>query len=153
VSQAVVGGVKQPIFGITGTLAAGLEGGINLGFASVSAGLEGGITATVNFGLEDPHGDGKLPGSYIVQAGAINPLGIFDISGKVSAFLDAFVNVKVIGITVYNQDFNLLHVDIVNFDFNCHLANAPQLGTLGSDGTLTLKKDATGANITITHAG
>jgi Ca2+-binding RTX toxin-like protein len=153
VSQTVVGGVKQPIFAITGQLDAGLEGGVNLGFAAVNAGLDGGIRATVNFGLDDIHGNNKLRVSDIVTIVQANPICLFDISGKVSAFLDAFVNVQVFGITVYNQSFNLLNVDLVNFNFDCSSVNAAttHLATLDGNGKLTIAKSTGDNNITITH--
>jgi hypothetical protein len=143
--------VKNPIFSIQGTLAASLQGGLDIVVASVDASLTGGITATVTFGLDDIHNDNKLRASDIASLASMNPLCIFDIAGKVSASLDASVTATLLGFTVYNQSFNLASVDLVNYDFNCHDASTPHLADLGLDGTLTLLKNSGGNTITVSH--
>jgi hypothetical protein len=76
---------------VQGRLAAAGE----LNVVVASAGVEGGITATVNVGLRDPEGMGKVRPHVLIAEAMQSPLCIFTVSGEVTASLSAYVSVGV----------------------------------------------------------
>src|SRR5205814_7195266 len=73
-----------------------------LNIVVASAGVGGGIDANVTFNLHDPdtdamhpNGDGKVRIKEIIDDFQMGPLCLFDVAGKLTAGLNAFVKVGV----------------------------------------------------------
>src|SRR5204862_5017812 len=62
--------------------------------AIVEAGIGGGIFATIDFHLHDPNNDGKV--SLHELAADLKKGTIFDASGSLKAFLDAYVQINLL---------------------------------------------------------
>ena len=86
----------------------------------VSAGVGGGIEMTVSFDLDDrPNPDGKLRISEIASK-LSNPWCLFTVSGKLEAYLEAFVKVD---FWFYSKEwtFELARVTLLEFSAACEL--------------------------------
>jgi Ca2+-binding RTX toxin-like protein len=128
------------------TLAAGIEafGGINAGVAS--AGVGGGIFATIDFNLHDldpdgPNGpkktDGKIRANEFIQLIQV-PLRIFDVAGKLTAGLSAFVKLD-LGLFSVTKRYKIAEVTLLNFDFDFLPGDLPEPVLAGQSGdVLTL---------------
>ena len=82
-------GCDVPEITLKGEVRAGA--GVDLGFAA--AGLDGGVTFTVDLNLDDrPEPDGKLRIDEVIDR-ISNPICLFDVSGRLEAFLGAWVRV------------------------------------------------------------
>jgi hypothetical protein len=115
------------------TLRAGIEafGSLNVGVAS--AGVGGGIFATIGFDLHDidpdgPNGiqkaDGKIRADEFIQF-ADMPLCIFDVDGKLTAGLSAFVKIGV-GFFSITKRFKIAEVTLLDFTFGCDPGDLPE---------------------------
>ncbi len=113
-----------------------------------SAGVGGSIGGSVNFTANDPDSDGlgadgKLRPKEVISDLQMSPLCLFDITGKVTASLSAFVKVGFdtpFGFVGWEKDFNLGSSTIADFSAGCTSmpANPPVLATVLGDGTLRL---------------
>jgi Ca2+-binding RTX toxin-like protein len=132
-------GVDVPEISFIGEVYA--QAGVTLGIAS--AGIVAGLRITVDLNLDDsPEPDGKLRIEEIFNK-LQNPICLFDISGKLEAFIKAYVELNLF-ITSIRFDFTLLEIELLNFKGKCEPPK-PQLAQQ-SGGTLTL-------NIGLARAG
>ncbi|MDH4291920.1 MAG: hypothetical protein OEV56_04865, partial [Dehalococcoidia bacterium] len=76
-------GSDVPEISLIGTVSASAS----VEFANVSGGVEGGIQLTVDMNLKDPNCDGKLRIDEVYDRLA-QPICMFDVSGRIEAFLD-----------------------------------------------------------------
>ncbi len=101
-----------------------------------TAGIEGGITMTVGLNLDDrPEPDGKLRIEEIFNK-LSNPICLFEVSGKLEAFLRAFLEINYF-IGSKKWDWELVRITLLDFSAACEPPR-PVLAALGADGTLTL---------------
>ncbi len=111
-------GVDVPEISLIGTVSAGA--GVEL--LIVSAGVEGGIRLTVDLNLNDsPDPDGKLRIQEIFNKLA-NPICLFDISGKLEAFLGAYVR---IGFAFFSKTWRITIANVTLLDFSLNLCEPP----------------------------
>ena len=108
-------------------LTAGIDALAALNAAVVQGGVGGGIKANVGFNLKDPDQDGKIRGDELQFD---DPLCIFDVSGKLTAGLSAYVTVGRWGVS-YTKKFKGPQVTLLDFDIdkNCDLPNPQTLAT------------------------
>jgi hypothetical protein len=121
-------GQPLPALTLKGQIFAGAE--LNLGIAS--GGVNGGLEATVNFLWNDnSDNDGKLRFSEIAADAAEGASCIFNITGKVSIFLQAFLNVDLFFFSIH-KTWDLGDFTLVDFSITCP---QPVLGELNYNGT------------------
>ena len=83
-----------------------------------SAGIVAGLRITVDLNLNDsPEPDGKLRIEEIFNK-LQNPICLFDVSGKLEAFIKAFVELNLF-ITSLRFDFTILELELLNFSGTC----------------------------------
>ncbi|HEY0606628.1 MAG TPA: calcium-binding protein, partial [Herpetosiphonaceae bacterium] len=126
-------GVDVPEIKLIGIVSAAAA--VDLGI--VAAGVEGGIQLTVGMNLnDDPNPDGKLRIDEVVEK-IKNPVCLFDIEGKLEAFLAAFVR---IGFSFFKKTFRFEIVRVTLLDFTVDLCE-PEDPDLASvvNGDLVLK--------------
>jgi Ca2+-binding RTX toxin-like protein len=84
----------------------------------ISAGVRGGIELTFSLDLDDrPDPDGKLRIMEIVDK-LQNPICLFVVSGKIEAFLDAFVKIDLFFFTE-EFSFNLIRITLLEWSSAC----------------------------------
>ena len=111
-------GMDVPEISLIGTVSASAA----LDLVIVAAGVEGGIRFTLDMNLNDsPNPDGKLRIEEIVSK-LSNPICLFDISGKLEAFLAAFVR---IGFAFFSKTFRIEIANITLLEFSSSCADAP----------------------------
>ena len=109
---------------------------LNVGFGAFAAlnlvvfdaGVGGGINGDVNFTLHDPNTDGKLRFSEIAADFSMGPLCVFDVSGSLSASLDAFVKIGFdtpFGFVGYEDNYTIAQTTLLNFNFGCNSPGNP----------------------------
>jgi Ca2+-binding RTX toxin-like protein len=113
-----------------------------------SAGVGGGINGTVTFTVHDPENDGsgmdgRLRPKEIISDLQESPLCIFNIMGKITASLSAFIRVGIdtpFGFVGWSDNFDLGSTTLADFSFDCDSLppTPPVLATLLGDGTLRL---------------
>jgi Ca2+-binding RTX toxin-like protein len=110
------------------------------------AGVGGGVFANVDFNLEDSKdNDGKIRLDQLSKEFAQGPLCIFDISGQMTASLNAYVKVGFdtpFGfVSVYSDSYDIASTTLLNFVHDCS-DNITKLADDGvnpaADGTLNL---------------
>ena len=125
-------GVDVPEVSFIGEVYA--QAGVTIGIAS--AGIVAGLRITVDLNLDDsPQPDGKLHIEEIFNK-LQNPICLFEVSGKLEAFIKAFVELNLF-ITSIRFEFTLLELTLLDFSGKC-TPPKPQLAALGGDGVLTL---------------
>ena len=88
-----------------------------------SAGIVAGLRITVDLNLNDsPEPDGKLRIEEIFNK-LQNPICLFDVSGKLEAFIKAFVELNLF-ITSLRFDFTILELELLNFFRHVRAAEA-----------------------------
>lgn len=126
-------GADVPELTLIGEVSAGA--GVDIGFAA--AGLEGGIRMTVDFNLDDrPDNDGKLRLDEVINR-LSNPICLFEVHGKLEAFLAAWVRV---GFEWFSKTwrFDILRITLLEFSAACS-PPAPEPASLNSStGVLTV---------------
>lgn len=113
-------GRDVPELSLIGEVRAGA--GVDIGFAA--AGVEGGVRMTVDLNLDDqPEPDGKLR-LYEIAGKISNPICLFDVRGKLEAFLGAWVRV---GFEWFSKSwrFEILRITLLEFSAACE-PPAPQ---------------------------
>jgi Ca2+-binding RTX toxin-like protein len=106
-------GADVPEFIVEGQLTAG--GKVDLLIAE--AGVRGGIFPTVFFNLHDLNNDGRIRANELLENLQLryNPIDIFDVSGDLSAGLEAFFSIN-LGIFSISKNFELASITIVDFE-------------------------------------
>jgi Ca2+-binding RTX toxin-like protein len=108
-----------PELGLIATFAAGLE--INVVVAA--AGIEGGLQSRVLANWHDPNNDGKLYYDEILSNVNRRWMCVFDFSGLLAAFLDAYVKIGLeVGgrfITIYEHRVPLFYEPLFDFSQTC----------------------------------
>ena len=100
-----------------------------------TAGIEGGIRMTVDLNLDDrPEPDGKLRIEEIFNK-LSNPICLFEVHGKLEAFLKAFLEINYF-VGSEKWDWTILEITLLEFSGACEPPK-PQLASQ-SGGTLTL---------------
>jgi Ca2+-binding RTX toxin-like protein len=114
---------------IFGSISAAVE----LNIVVAAAGVEGGIEATFNADLNDLNDDGKVRLSEVIEIveQTNNFACLFEFSGQIDAFLDAYARV---GFPPLGKrwDFELARVTLLSFSFDCEL-NDPVLASQSGD--------------------
>jgi hypothetical protein len=114
----------------------------SLKFPAFDAGVGGGINGNVTFTLNDADKDGKLRFDEIralLQSGG--PLSLFDVSGELTAELEAFVQIgfqSPFGFVGYQNNFDIAKVTLLNFNFQANGDPIPTLATPEPNGVLLL---------------
>lgn len=109
-----VNGVDVPEISFIGEVYA--QAGVTIGIAT--AGIVAGLRITVDLNLDDsPEPDGKLRIEEIFNK-LQNPICLFDVSGKLEAFIKAFVELEFF-IASIRFDFTLLEIELLNFEGKC----------------------------------
>lgn len=107
-------GVDVPEISFIGEVYA--QAGVSVGIAT--AGIVAGLRITVDLNLDDsPEPDGKLRIEEIFNK-LQNPICLFDVAGKLEAFIKAFVELNLF-ITSIRFDFTLLELELLNFAGKC----------------------------------
>jgi hypothetical protein len=113
-----------------------------LKFPAFDAGVGGGINGDILFTLNDPDKDGKLRWNEILTDLANGgPLGLFSVSGELSAELEAFVQIgfqSPFGFVGYENDFDIAKETLLNFNFNAQSDPVPVLAAELGGGKLRL---------------
>jgi hypothetical protein len=109
-------GKERPEIRLFGEIFAGAS--INLGVAE--AGVEGGIRVTVDFDLNDFNDDGRIRISEMIALAEIDPLCLFNISGKVDLFLRAFLRVDLLLFSI-EAEWEFLTVTLFEFELTCQM--------------------------------
>jgi Ca2+-binding RTX toxin-like protein len=98
---------------------------LDLGIAQ--AGVGGGLYATINFSIHDPSGTGLVHLQDLIAD--VKRGTIFDASGALKAFLDAYVEID-LGFFSHRWDFKLAEVTLAQIGEPAAVAQVPQLGTV-----------------------
>ena len=99
---------------------------VNVG---VSAGVGGGVGIDVGFNLYDPNQDGKVRLSEMKQIIVEDGLfGLFDVNGKITAKLYAYVD-----LLFYTKKWNITD-DITLFEFNFEHSSNPVMASVNENG-------------------
>ncbi|HEX6290153.1 MAG TPA: calcium-binding protein [Herpetosiphonaceae bacterium] len=138
-------GVDVPEIKLIGLVSA--AAGVDLGL--VAAGVDGGIQLTVGMNLNDsPNPDGKLRIDEVVEK-IKNPVCLFDISGKLEAFLGAFVRIG-IGFFKKTFRFDIVRVTLIDFTVDlCKPANPNLADKVGDDLVLKIGPNAGGRGVAV----
>ncbi|MFM8420583.1 MAG: Calx-beta domain-containing protein [Verrucomicrobiota bacterium] len=107
-------GHERPELTLSGKIFAGAS--INLLIAE--AGVNGGIEAIFTFDLNDVNDDGKVRVSEIIANAQIDPRCIFDIHGKITLFLEAFLSVDLFFFSI-DKTWRLADLTLLEFDISC----------------------------------
>lgn len=89
--------------------------GASINLLMVEAGVRGGIRATIEFDLNDVVDDGRVRVSEIIANAQQDPRCIFDIHGRLSLFLEAFL---IIDLFFFKIDKTWRFADITLFEFS-----------------------------------
>ncbi|MCA9034378.1 MAG: DUF4347 domain-containing protein, partial [Planctomycetaceae bacterium] len=134
------------------TLNAAIGASVSLGIGGlVEAGVRGGLEAEITFDLNDfetqilndlPVGDGKLYGSELIDRLGHGIECLFDVSGQLSVFLEAYLWIGVdLGfstITLFKASKRFVDEVIARFDWEC-IHDAPTYLSQLTDGVLNLQ--------------
>ena len=107
-------GVDVPELVLKGSLYA--AGAIDIGIAE--AGVRGGLEVEVDFNLNDPDGDGRVRVSEIIANARQDIRCIFDIHGKFTAFLEAYLKINLFFFKI-DETFRFAELTILEFDITC----------------------------------
>ncbi|MDQ3620579.1 MAG: calcium-binding protein [Actinomycetota bacterium] len=100
------------------TLIGTVYAGAAVDLVIVSVGVEGGIELTVDLNLDDrPNADGRLHIEEIINK-LSNPICLFDVRGKLEAFLRAFIEIDLF---FYTKKFSieLFRITLLEFEGSC----------------------------------
>jgi Ca2+-binding RTX toxin-like protein len=118
-------------------VSAGITAGAKLSVVIAEAGARGGIDATVGLNLHDgPEVDGKLRINEIRKKIAV-PFCLFDINGRLSAFLEAYLKAGIGPLSV-TKTFELARIVLLDFTEGFCPNNEPVLARPESPGSSTL---------------
>ncbi len=92
--------------------------GASVDLVIISAGVKGGIELTFGLNLNDsPDPDGKLRIDEILNK-LQNPICLFDVNGRIEAFLDVFVKIDLFFFTK-EYDFELVRITLLEWSSAC----------------------------------
>lgn len=130
-------------------LTGGLFAGAELDILVASAGVTGGIYADVLFDLRDNDGDGRVRISEIVENAKESPLCIFEVSGRIYASLDAFLEANLL-IAKIEKEWNFGEITILEFGIDCPM---PVLASFDTNGDGTESAAEISAGQLVLHMG
>jgi Ca2+-binding RTX toxin-like protein len=107
-------GNERPELTLTGEIFAGAS--IDLGVVEV--GVKGGVFARIFFDLNDVNDDGKVRVSEIIANAQQDPRCIFDISGEIGLFLEAFLKVDLFFFSI-NKTWRFAEIVLFEFSITC----------------------------------
>lgn len=107
-------GNEQPELRLYGELFAGAS--INL--VIVEAGVKGGLGFELTFDLNDVNDDGKVRVSEIIANAQQDPRCIFDISGKIYLFLEAFLKIDLFFFSI-DKTWRFAEITLFSFEITC----------------------------------
>mgnify|MGYP003622094148 CR=1 FL=1 len=81
-----------------------------------SAGVGGGLFASVDLNLHDDDNDGKVRFQELANNFDIGPIYIFDVAGKVDAFLETYIKIEAGPITILDERFEIARVTLLDFE-------------------------------------
>jgi len=120
----------RPVLGLGAEFGAGAE--LNLGL--VWGGVRGGVGAEIGAGWNDVNHDGKFRIEELLQRASQGLECIFDLRGKMDAFLEAYagLGIKIFGakITIFEKFIELLRATIFEFEVGCPPLPPPVLAHL-----------------------
>jgi hypothetical protein len=97
--------------------------GAKLNLVVAAAGVDGGIKAEIAAQWHDPDKDGKVYFDELAANAAMGLNCIFDISGKLTAFLEAYVKIGFdtpFGfVTLWSADFTLASITLLDYTYSC----------------------------------
>ena len=111
-------------------LTAGIAASAVIDAYFISGGVTGGVYATINFHLHNDSDDPQLRFSQFGSQLISDPLGIFDVSGDLTARLSAFVQIYYF-FGSYRKDFELASVVLLTFNTNPQAGLARDTTSLG----------------------
>ena len=126
------------------TLYGGIAAGASLDIGVASAGVEGGIDMSIFFNLNDPDQDTKVRLSEMlgnILLNNFNPIAVFDTTGRVDAFLRAYIEVL---FGLWSADYEIARVNLASFDIP--FKRPPILGQNIGNGVLQLNMGTAAAN-------
>ncbi|MCC6233547.1 MAG: hypothetical protein IT580_12930, partial [Verrucomicrobiales bacterium] len=134
-------GVDVPELTLKGSLWA--AGSIDIVIAE--AGVRGGLEAQLDFNLNDPDDDGRVRVSELIANAKQDIRCIFDIHGKFTAFLEAYLIIDLFFFQI-DETFRFAEITILEFDITCPVpvlanyvsAGGSELETADSAGSLRL---------------
>lgn len=91
-------------------------GAIDIGVAE--AGVRGGLEVQVDFNLHDPDDDGRVRVSEIISNARKDIRCIFDIHGKFTAFLEAYLRIDLLFFKI-DETFRFAEITLLEFDISC----------------------------------
>ncbi len=125
-------GQPMPALKLTGEIFAGAS----IDLVIVEVGVRGGVSATISFYWNDnADNDGKMRVSEIVANALEDPRCIFNIEGKISLFLEAYLKINLFFFSI-DKTWRFAEITLISFDLTCP---EPVLGDLNAGtGVLTL---------------
>ncbi|MCG6568057.1 calcium-binding protein [Tessaracoccus sp. ZS01] len=117
-------GKPLPVVTLKGEIAAGAMVSVLV----VSVGVEGGLGLTVGLYWNDPNNDGKFRLTEFVQALVVNPLCLFQMSGRVYLFLQLTIK---IGVSIFSVSFSVRLVELTLLDFTVKVDCSPPPPNVG----------------------
>ncbi|MAE67893.1 MAG: hypothetical protein CMJ18_26865, partial [Phycisphaeraceae bacterium] len=131
-----------------------LTAGAKLELLLAEAGVRGGVFANIDLNLHDiPEpttglADGKIRGDELLRNLQLGPIHVFDVSGRVDAGLEAFLEINLL-LTSITKTYELARLTLLDYDFPRPPDVFPVLATQ-SGSTVTLLLDPSGDdNVTI----
>jgi Domain of unknown function (DUF4347) len=117
------------------TLNAGIGAFASVNVVVVDVGVGGGIYANVKANLADPNSDGKVRINELAANFLEGPLCIFDLDGKLTAALSAYIKVGVdtpLGFVGWEDSYDIASATLLDFSTGCKNPGDPdpQLATL-----------------------
>lgn len=149
-------GNEQPELRLYGELFAGAS--INL--VIVEAGVRGGLGFELIFDLNDVNDDGKVRVSEIIANAQQDPRCIFDISGRIYLFLEAFLKIDLFFFSI-DKTWRFAEITLFSFEITCpepvlaERSSTDLLINIGSRAPNRLEIDTTDSSETfiIKHTG
>ena len=80
--------------------------------------MRGGIEVTFDFDLNDVNDDGKVRVSEIIANAQQDPRCIFDISGEISLFLEAFLKMDLFFFSI-DKTWRFAEITLLEFHITC----------------------------------
>ena len=125
---------EEPVIGVTAGFGAAAE--LNAGL--VWGGVRGGVEAEIGAGWNDVNDDGKFRIPEILQRANQGLHCIFDLRGKMDAFVEAYaglgINIFGAKVTIFEKTIEILRATIFDFNVGCPPLEPPVLAHIdGSD--------------------
>lgn len=122
------------------TLSGKLNAGVEISLVVVDAGVSGGVSLNLYADLNDPDNDGKIHLDELLANIPLGVTGTFDLSGDVTASLDAYVSI------LFNRhEFTLAEFEISSFEFTDEDIFQDRFTNNSSNGSTTFATSMDGA--------